>query len=88
MEELTNVLREVSGFIWGPVMLVLLMGTGLYLSLGLRGMMLMRIPYGFRMMWRGRKPRAGAEGEITPFNALATALGATIGTGNIAEAKR
>ncbi len=84
METLTNVLGDVSGFIWGPVMLVLLMGTGLYLSLGLRGMTLMRIPYGFRMMWRGRKPRAGAEGEITPFNALATALGATIGTGNIA----
>ncbi len=45
MQTLTNVLGDVSGFIWGPVMLVLLMGTGLYLSVGLRGMTLMRIPY-------------------------------------------
>ncbi|MFQ5765168.1 MAG: alanine/glycine:cation symporter family protein [Rhodospirillales bacterium] len=84
MEMLNKVMGDLSGFIWGPVMLVLLMGVGLYLSVGLRGMTLVKIPYGFRMMWKGRRPRAGSEGEITPFNALATALGATIGTGNIA----
>ncbi|MEE8516860.1 MAG: sodium:alanine symporter family protein, partial [Alphaproteobacteria bacterium] len=84
MALITGYLNAVSGFVWGPVMLVLLMGTGLYLSVGLKGMTFLRIPYGFRMLWRGRKPGAGAEGEISPFNALSTALGATIGTGNIA----
>jgi AGCS family alanine or glycine:cation symporter len=84
MEALNSVLTGLSGFIWGPVMLVLLMGVGLYLSFGLRGITIAKIPYAFHMLWKGRHARAGAEGEITPFNALATALGATVGTGNIA----
>ena len=65
-------------------MLVLLMGTGLYLSVGLRGLTLLKIPSAFVQLWKGRKPDENAEGEITPFNALFTALGATVGTGNIA----
>src|SRR5690625_7066786 len=42
------------------------------------------IGYGFKMMWRGRRSGAGDEGDISAFNALMTALSATIGTGNIA----
>ncbi len=84
MQAFTDAMNALGGFIWGPVMLILLMGTGLYLSLGLKGMTMTRIGYGFRLLWRGRVAGEGAEGEITPFNALSTALGATIGTGNIA----
>ncbi len=84
MQAITDAMGSLSGFIWGPVMLVLLMGTGLYLSLGLKGMTMTRIGTGFRLLWRGRQADPGAPGEITPFNALSTALGATIGTGNIA----
>lgn len=84
MKAFSDAMGSLSGFIWGPVMLVLLMGVGLYLTLGLRGMTFSRIGYAFRLLWRGRKAEPGDEGEITPFNALSTALGATIGTGNIA----
>ena len=84
MDVFTNIVNQVDGFIWGPVMLVLLLGTGFYLTLGLKGMTFRRIGYGFRMLWRGRTPEEGHEGQITPFNALSTALAATVGTGNIA----
>ena len=63
-------------------MLVLILGTGLFLMIGLRAMPLIRLGYGFRMLWSGRQG-AGA-GDITPFNALMTSLSATVGTGNIA----
>jgi len=84
MQALTDALNAVSGFVWGPVMLILLLGTGLYLTLGLRAMPIRRLGYGFRQLSAGRKERREDAGEITPFQALSTALSATIGTGNIA----
>ena len=84
MEAFSSFVGTIDSFIWGPVMLVLLLGTGFYLTLGLRGMTFARIGYGFRMLWRGRTASEGDEGQITPFNALSTALAATVGTGNIA----
>ncbi len=83
MHLLEDLLNLVSGFIWGPVMLALLLGVGIYLTIGLRLMTLRRIGAGFRQLWRSRKP-SDEEGDITPFQALMTALSATIGTGNIA----
>ena len=82
MDAITGVLEAISDVVWGPLMLMLLLGTGLYLTIGLRGMPIRRIGYGFRQMMRGRSA-SGDPGEITPFQALATALSATIGTGNI-----
>ena len=72
----------VNGFVWGPVMLVLILGTGIYLTLGLKGMTISHIPYAFRQLLEGRK--GSGEGEISPFNALMTSLSSTIGMGNIA----
>ncbi len=72
----------IGGVVWGPVTLALLLGTGVYLTLGLRFMPWRRLGSAFVLLWRGR--RAQGEGEITPFQALMTALSATIGTGNIA----
>ncbi|MGB2242463.1 MAG: alanine/glycine:cation symporter family protein [Porticoccaceae bacterium] len=63
-------------------MLVLLLGTGVFLTIGLRGMTITRIPYAFGQLLKGRK--GSGEGEISPFNALMTALSSTVGTGNIA----
>jgi AGCS family alanine or glycine:cation symporter len=63
-------------------MLLLILGTGVFLTLGLKLMPLRKLGYGFRMLWQGRK--GTGEGEISPFNALMTSLSATIGTGNIA----
>jgi len=82
METIKALVGDLNGIVWGVPMLVLILGTGLFLTLGLRAMPLRRIGYGFRMLWRGR--HAAGEGDITPFNALMTSLSATVGTGNIA----
>ena len=92
MEMLTNLLGAINGVVWGPLMLVLLLGVGIYLQIGLKLMPIRKLGMGFRLMWQGRdvKPadksasEASSDGEISPFNALMTALSATIGTGNIA----
>jgi AGCS family alanine or glycine:cation symporter len=65
-------------------MLILLFGVGLYLTLGLRFLPWRRIPFAFLLLWRSRKSDATSDGDITPFQALMTALSATVGTGNIA----
>ena len=77
-----HVIDTVNTVIWGPVMLMLLLGTGVFLTIGLRGMTITRIPYAFGQLLKGRK--GSGEGEISPFNALMTALSSTVGTGNIA----
>ncbi len=81
---MSDFLGAVSAFVWGVPLLVLLLGTGLYLMVGLRFLPWRRLGYGVRMTLRGRKAQEGGEGEITPFQALMTSLSATIGTGNIA----
>ena len=77
-----QIVDTINGFVWGPVMLTLLLGTGIYLSIGLKGMTIVRIPYAFKQLFKGRK--SSGEGEISPFNALMTALSSTVGMGNIA----
>lgn len=82
MAQFEQWLGIVSGVVWGPVTLALLLGTGIFLTLGLRFMPWRRLGNAFTLLWHGR--RSEGEGEITPFQALMTALSATIGTGNIA----
>jgi len=82
MQAFQDVLNEASSIIWGPAMLVLLLGVGIYLTVGLRAVPWRKIPYAFHQLWKGRRPEG--DGDITPFQALMTALSATIGTGNIA----
>jgi len=77
-EQIIDTMREI---IWGPGMLALLLGTGIYLSIGLKGISITKIPYAFKQLFKGRK--GSGEGEISPFNALMTALSSTVGTGNI-----
>ena len=72
----------IYGIVWGPILLALLLGTGVFLTLGLKGMTIRKIPYAFRQLLKGRK--GSGEGEVTPFNALMTSLSSTVGTGNIA----
>ena len=85
MERLTELLKHINNeFIWGPPMLLLILGTGLVLMVMLRFMPLLRIPHGFRMLWQGRRRDDNLPGEISPFQALMTSLAATVGTGNIA----
>ena len=73
---------QINGFVWGPVMLTLLLGTGIFLTIGLKGMTISHIPYAFKQLFKGRQ--GSGDGEISPFNALMTSLSSTIGMGNIA----
>ncbi|MCF7202475.1 alanine/glycine:cation symporter family protein [Pseudomonas oligotrophica] len=84
MELLQNLVNSVNGLVWGPPMLVLILGTGLILMVMLKFMPLARIGTGFALMWRGRAKGEEGTGEISPFQALMTSLAATVGTGNIA----
>ena len=81
-DTISNTVGTVNGWVWGPPMLILLLGTGLFLTIGLGFMPLRKIPFAFGELLKGRK--AHGEGDVTPFGALMTALSSTIGTGNIA----
>ena len=72
-----NIIRSLNEFVWGPPMLLLLLGTGLYLTIGLRLLSVLKIPFAFGQLFK--KPDREEEGD-----ALMTALSSTIGTGNIA----
>jgi len=77
-----SALNTLSSWVWGPVMLALLVGVGIYLTIGLRALPWRNTPHAFRLLWQSRKSKEA--GEISPFQALMTALSATVGTGNIA----
>jgi AGCS family alanine or glycine:cation symporter len=79
---MSELITTVNAWAWGPPMLALLLGTGIYLTLGLRLLTIRRIPRAFGLLLRGRAGEGG--GDISPFSALMTSLSATIGTGNIA----
>ena len=79
---MADLIITINELAWGPPMLVLLLGIGLYLSLGLRFMTVRKIPVALRLLLQGRQGKG--DGDISPFNALMTSLSATIGTGNIA----
>jgi AGCS family alanine or glycine:cation symporter len=76
-------MNSLNSIVWGPAMLVLILGTGLYLQVRLGGMPIRRIADGLRLVWRGRGGDE-AHGEVSPYSALMTCLAATIGVGNIA----
>lgn len=86
MEFLTSLISSINSIVWGVPMLIMILGVGLFLTIGLRLMPVLKLGKGFRLLWSGRIPDKDkdAKGEISPFNALMTSLSATIGTGNIA----
>jgi AGCS family alanine or glycine:cation symporter len=82
MDVVLQVLSAISNVVWGPAMLVLLIGTGIYLTIGLRFYTFRHIFTAFGMLRKGCASSA-EKGELSPFNALMTALAGTIGTGSI-----
>ena len=83
-EKIAAFLGSISNFVWGPPMLVLLVGTGVFLTVRLRGLQFRGLIYSLWLALVKRKEDGAAEGDITHFQALMTALAATVGTGNIA----
>jgi AGCS family alanine or glycine:cation symporter len=84
MQTFQEWMNSLNSLVWGPVMLVLILGTGFFLQVRLGGMPIRRIGSGLRLVWRGRDVDPDHPGEVSPFAALMTCLAATIGVGNIA----
>ena len=73
-------LNQIDSFVWGPPLLVLLVGTGIFLSFRLGFLQVFRLPRSLKLIFSAENQ---GEGDIDSFKALCTALAATVGTGNI-----
>lgn len=73
-------LSSLDSFVWGPPLLVFLVGTGFYLSVRLRLLQVFRLPKAIKLIFASD---SDGQGDISSFAALATALAATVGTGNV-----
>lgn len=85
MMTFTDVVNYLNGIAWGPWMLVLLVGTGIYLSIRVGFLQFTKFGYAMKhTVGKMFRKQAAGDGEVTPFQAVTTALAATVGTGNIA----
>ena len=84
MDKLMEINGIINSFVWGPYMLILLVGTGIYLTLRTNFMSITKLGYILKTLYSRCLQEGKGEGEITAFQAVATALAATVGTGNIA----
>lgn len=82
METITQYLNQVAGFVWGVPLIVLLGGTGIYLTIRLKGLQFRYLGHALNLALIKRHEKG--EGDISNFAALMTALSATVGVGNIA----
>lgn len=80
--DINTIIGNVSNFVWGPVLLILLIGTGIWMSTILGFVQIKYFFKALKLVFTGRKGLG--EGDITPFQALSTELAGTVGTGNIA----
>ena len=76
-------MQAMNGIVWGPPMVLLLIGTGLFLTIRLRGIQLRRFKHAIQCI-SGKYDNPDEQGDVSHFQALCAALSATIGTGNIA----
>ena len=74
-----ELLKALDAFVWGPPLLILLVGTGIYLTIRLGLLQLTHLPKAFQLIFTKDK----GHGDVSSFAALCTALAATVGTGNI-----
>lgn len=84
MEQLTKLIDQIDAFVWGPVMLILLVGTGVFLTIRLKFLTWRNLGYALHsVLSKEARTKKRGTGDVSPFSALMTALAATIGTGNI-----
>ena len=80
-----SVNAAVNNFIWGVPAMICIIGVGLYLSIRTNFLQIRKFPYAIRVtIGRMLRKREASDGSLTPFQAVCTALAATVGTGNIA----
>lgn len=83
VSSLSDILTTIDDIVWGPVMLVLLVGTGVFLTIRTKALCWRNLPYALRSVLSKEARQKTGDGDVSPFSALTTALAATIGTGNI-----
>ena len=81
--QILEILTAVRDFIWGLPLIILLVGTGIFLTIILRGLQIRGLLYSLNLALFKRKEDDQQKGDISHFQALMTALAATVGTGNI-----
>lgn len=81
LDTINKVLGKIDSFVWGIPLIALILLSGLFLTVRLKGVQFRKLPHAFKKMFANEK--SGQHGEVTSFAALCTALSATIGTGNI-----
>ena len=80
-----SVNAAINNFIWGVPAMICIIGVGLYLSIRTNFLQIRKFPYAIRVtIGRMLRKREASDGSLTPFQAVCTALAATVGTGNIA----
>ena len=84
MQNLQSYMEYISGLVWGPYMLVLIVGTGVFLTFRLLFWQFRMLPLAFKQVFGKHDKAKSSQGDISQFASLMTALSATIGTGNIA----
>ncbi len=80
-EKINYVLDKIDGFVWGLPLIILILATGIFLTIKLRGVQFTQLKFALKSIFRKSEKKDG--GELSSFKALCTALSATIGTGNI-----
>lgn len=80
MESFIPMLNAIDSFMWGPPLITLLVGTGIYLTLRLKLLQVVRLPKALSLIFKAKNH---GEGDVSSFKALCVALAATVGTGNI-----
>ena len=83
METFSNIVDKIDGFVWGPVMLILLVGTGVFLTIKLGFRTWRNLGHALKSVFSKEALTKNGEGDVSAFASLMTALAATIGTGNI-----
>ena len=81
LDTINEVLTKIDDFVWGLPLIILILATGILLTVRLKGLQITKLPLAIKYMFANEK--SGTEGEVSSFAALCTALSATIGTGNI-----
>ena len=80
MESILPALSAVDSVLWGPPLIILLVGTGIFLTIRLKLLQVLRLPMALRLIFKAKNQ---GKGDVSSFKALCVALAATVGTGNI-----
>ena len=80
MESFIPILNAIDSFMWGPPLITLLVGTGIYLTIRLKLLQVFRLPRALKLIFKAQN---NGRGDVSSFKALCVALAATVGTGNI-----